>query len=304
MANDKKVTASDPPTFSFKTAPGNDDLDDELTPQAVSEKGFQLTKKIGGGGFSLVYIAQQTVNGKTTDYAAKVIRFDQVPEEWKAKRLKEELKITRKLDYKHIVKVVDVVKTKRLAFIFMELASGSLEDELKAHKNGIPEANAKVWFTQLANAVKFIHDKGVAHRDLKLENVLLDSKKMVKLSDFGFACFTFDKNTREDLLAHTACGTRPYQAPESFSPPYDARISDIWSLGVVLFEMLTARLPFPDGDKIPLKTFFKFQQQRAYKWPPNIGSAPARDLVAKMLDPNPRERITDADIIKHNWITH
>lgn len=212
----------------FKTEP-EDDLDADLSPKVVTDKGYELGAEIGKGGFSIVYkaVKHDKNGGPDLHLACKLIRFDKVPEQWKETRLKEEFKITRKLDNPYIVRVHDMIKTKRRAFIFMDLAKCSMEDQLqKTFKTGIPEKTAMIWFIQIVKAVQFMHSKGVAHRDLKTENILLDADNRVKLTDFGLACTIMDRDTGEVKLSRSNCGTSEYRAPESFKPPYDARIAD------------------------------------------------------------------------------
>lgn len=202
-AKDSKGSSSDSVSISCKSTSDDDsDLDTDLTPQTVRALGYEIGEKIGSGAFSNVHKAIRKKAGEPAlDLAVKLIRFDKVEPDWKGKGLKSELKITKKLNHPNIVKVHEVIKTKRRAFIFMDLARGSLEDQLKKSPNGFPEKTARLWFGQLAKAINYMHDKGVAHRDLKTENVLLDAQLNVKLADFGFACFCFDRETHSEVLA-------------------------------------------------------------------------------------------------------
>lgn len=149
-------------------------LEPDLNPEVVREKGYKIGKKIGSGGFGEVYHATNDKDKK--NYAVKVIRFDKVNEEWREGKLPDELKISRKLTHPNIIKFHDVIKTRRRAFLFMDLAVDNLEHKIKVYvkkrqaadlpAGGMPEKDAQVWFKQIAHAVAYMHQKGVAHRGM------------------------------------------------------------------------------------------------------------------------------------------
>lgn len=285
----------------------NEDLDTILTPGSVKKAGYEVGARIGGGNFSSVYKATKTTNATKLDMACKLIRFDLAGKDYEDNCLKRELKITKKLKNQYVIKVYEVIKTHRRAFIFMELALGSLEDQLKLNVNGLTEDIAKKYFRQLASAVNYVHSKGIAHRDLKTENVLLDVKMNIKLADFGFARFCYDPDTKAEVLSETCCGTKEYQAPETYVPPYDARFADDWSLGVILFELLTNQLPYiallPDGTEISTKKRLKAMNENRFRFPPgNTMSEAVKELIKKILESNVATRFKDKDIADHKWL--
>lgn len=135
------------------------------------------------------------------------------------------------------------------------------------------------------------------------ENILLDRDYNAKITDFGFSCFTYDKESRQALMSPTLCGTQAYTAPEVFTPPYEARIADIWSLGICLFEMVTFHKPFIEQPNP--KKFVKILLKRDYKYPLSIEnklSDELKDLVNKMLEPDTEQRLTAHQILTHPWI--
>jgi len=159
-------------------------------------------------------------------------------------------------------------------------------------------------FSQLLNGVYYLHEHDIVHRDLKPENILLDSRGNVKISDFGLA--RFDTTQMQSL-----CGTPQYVAPEVIrlgfgvvSPEnggYGKGV-DMWSLGVSLYHMLTSQLPFLEKDR---NILFKKIEQGCYSFPSELWigiSEEAKDLVRRLLDINPKSRITAEQALCHPWI--
>ena len=139
-----------------------------------------------------------------------------------------------------------------------------------------------------------MHKTNVIHRDIKQENLLLDSKGRVKIADFGFACYDVEGPCSEKL-----CGTPLYCSPEMILGKSQHKTMDIWSLGVTLFELITGYTPFDGNTEITL--FRNIINQRII-WPRDISES-ARDLLKKMLVFNPAQRINLDQICKHRWVT-
>ena len=150
----------------------------------------------------------------------------------------------------------------------------------------IPEETAQRIIYCIADAVSLIHSKGIVHRDIKLANILLKKDFKIKLADFGFA-----KAFNEDVLMETYCGTPITMAPEILlSHPYDSKC-DIWSLGIILFQLIYGRLPFSISDGLP-----KFMEYVTKK-PLEIPSQPPmplefKELIHRSLEKNPSKRLT------------
>ena len=137
-----------------------------VCPPALRERGYEINEEIGGGAFSKVYKAKYKVLFEK-EIAVKVISLDKVPEVWREKCLKQELKILRKLQHPHIIKVWDIIKTRRNVFIFMDLAeNNSILHYLHTSNKPIPETTARLWFVQTCGAISYMHSKGIAHRDM------------------------------------------------------------------------------------------------------------------------------------------
>nr|CAH7735491.1 unnamed protein product [Callosobruchus chinensis] len=179
--------------------------------------------------------------------------------------------------------------------------NGDLLDFIK--KNGVvPEQQTKIWFRQMAGGLHYLHAMNVAHRDLKCENILLSRRFNVKLADFGFARFCVDSCNRR-ILSQTYCGSAAYAAPEVVSgTPYNPKLSDIWSLGIILFIMLNASMPFDDSN---LRKLLKDQMTKNWVFRSRVRdtlSSSAKSLVRHLLEPDITKRLTLDRVIQHEWL--
>lgn len=179
--------------------------------------------------------------------------------------------------------------------------NGDLLDFIK--KNGVvPEQQAKIWFRQMASGLHYLHGKNIAHRDLKCENILLSRRFNVKLADFGFARFCVDSDNRR-ILSQTYCGSAAYAAPEVVNgTPYNPKLSDVWSLGIILFIMLNASMPFDDSN---LRKLLKDQMTKNWVFRSRVRdtlSSSAKSLVRHLLEPDLTQRLTLDRVIQHEWL--
>lgn len=153
----------------------------------------------------------------------------------------------------------------------------------------------------MASGLHYLHGKNVAHRDLKCENILLSRKFNVKLADFGFARFCVDGEGRR-ILSQTYCGSAAYAAPEVVSgKPYNPKLSDVWSLGIILFIMLNASMPFDDSN---LRKLLKDQMTKNWVFRSRVRdtlSSSAKNLVRHLLEPDLTLRLTLDRALQHDW---
>lgn len=185
--------------------------------------------------------------------------------------------------------------TKSKIYLIMELASGGELFSKLRRRGRLNEASARRYFQQLVSAISFCHKNGVAHRDVKPQNLLLDRNGNLKVSDFGLSALP--EQLKNGLL-ETACGTPAYAAPEVFQRGgYDGAKADAWSCGVILFVLLAGYLPFDDTNLI---TLYKKIQGREYKFPGWI-SKPARAIIYQLLEPNPSKRMSIESVMKTSW---
>jgi len=174
-----------------------------------------------------------------------------------------------------------------------------------ANEGKLPEDKARFYFKQLVEGLEHCHNNGVCHRDLKPENLLLDTDGNLKISDFGFSTLNIgdadgDGNTRAELL-HTTCGTPNYVAPEVLGKDgYDGKKADVWSIGVILYVLLAGYLPF---DENTMAALFQKIKNADFEYP-DWFSSEARDLLSKILIPDPAHRAKLSDLKNHPWMQH
>ncbi|KAF5782254.1 putative protein kinase CAMK-CAMKL-CHK1 family [Helianthus annuus] len=201
----------------------------------------------------------------------------------------------RMLRHPYIVKLHEVMATKTKIYFVMEYVKGG-ELFQQVSKGRLPESVSRKYFQQLMSAIGYCHSRGVYHRDLKLENVLIDENGDLKVSDFGLSAVT--GQIRADGLLHTLCGTPSYVAPEVFMRGgYDGATADVWSCGVILFVMNAAYLPFYDSNLMMMYKKIYDGEFRFPKWT----SPDLRLLLSRLLDTNPATRITVDEIQSNSW---
>ncbi|KAL9283781.1 putative CBL-interacting serine/threonine-protein kinase 21 CAMK-CAMKL-CHK1 family [Arabidopsis thaliana] len=252
---------------------------------------YEIGRTIGEGNFAKVKLGYDTTNG--TYVAVKIIDKALVIQKGLESQVKREIRTMKLLNHPNIVQIHEVIGTKTKICIVMEYVSGGqLSDRLGRQK--MKESDARKLFQQLIDAVDYCHNRGVYHRDLKPQNLLLDSKGNLKVSDFGLSAVP----KSGDMLS-TACGSPCYIAPELImNKGYSGAAVDVWSCGVILFELLAGYPPFDDHT---LPVLYKKILRADYTFPPGFTGEQKR-LIFNILDPNPLSRITLAEIIiKDSW---
>ncbi|KAL5253415.1 hypothetical protein ACHWQZ_G013261 [Mnemiopsis leidyi] len=229
-----------------------------------------------------------------SNVAVKIVSKKSAPKDYLSKFLPREIQCIHKLRHKNIVRVLEILETERSMYIVMQEAEkGDLLDFINANHRKIAEKDAKIYFQQILEAVEHCHIKNVVHRDLKCENILFDKDMVIKLSDFGFARTINPENCQ--LKTH--CGSLAYAAPEIVKgKDYDGRISDVWSLGVVLFAMVNGKLPFNDTSVKNLLTAIN----KGITFQSNVSEA-CRDIITAMLMTDTGRRAKIKDLLKHAW---
>uniref|UniRef100_A0A8C8IY66 non-specific serine/threonine protein kinase n=1 Tax=Oncorhynchus tshawytscha TaxID=74940 RepID=A0A8C8IY66_ONCTS len=234
---------------------------------------YRLLKTIGKGNFAKVKLARHILTGR---------------------ELFREVRIMKILNHPNIVKLFEVIETERTLYLVMEYASGGeVFDYLVAHGR-MKEKEARAKFRQIVSAVQYCHQKHIVHRDLKAENLLLDADMNIKIADFGFSN-EFTMGNKLD----TFCGSPPYAAPELFQgKKYDGPEVDVWSLGVILYTLVSGSLPF-DGQN--LKELRERVLRGKYRIPFYM-STDCENLLKRFLVLNPAKRGTLEQIMKDRWI--
>ena len=266
-------------------------------------KRVTLGKTIGHGGFAMVKCAE-TQRGSPKYVAIKLVYLPLAAEKGVSPEdIAREAYIQKHVPHQNIITMFDFGYNKDWAWIALELAeNGELFDKIEPDL-GVDQDVAHFYFTQLINAVGFMHSQGVAHRDIKPENLVLDSAGNLKLTDFGLAC-VFKKKTGPKKKCTKSCGSPPYAAPEIVSESYDPSICDIWSAGVVLFVLLTGKIAWemPVMEDKDFAYYIKNKGEVLIS-PWNKIDLGALSLLRKILVVDVDERITIEKIKQHQWMT-
>ncbi|KAG8743176.1 hypothetical protein FRC10_000321 [Ceratobasidium sp. 414] len=265
----------------------------ELGKELVSEKirvigNYTLGKVIGEGTYGKVRLGTHRLT--QTRVAIK-----QIPKAHSA-QLTREIHHHRRLHHRHVTQLFEVIATESSIWLVTELcAGGELFDFLVEKGGRLSEAETRRIIGELCLALDYVHREGAVHRDLKLENVLLDEKCSVKLGDFGFTR-EYDKGK----LLDTFCGTTGYASPEMLSGKrYLGAEVDVWSLGVILYCLLVGTLPFDDDDENVMRDKIIAGQYENPDWlNPDVG-----DLISNILQQDPNKRYTISQILSHPWFT-
>lgn len=248
---------------------------------------YHLGRLIGKGSFGKVYLASH----KLTNGSKVVLKSAKKDDS----NLAREIHHHRQFVHPHIARLYEVVVTENLVWMVMEYCSGEeLYDYLLRHGK-LPVDKVQKSFTQLVGAVAYVHQQNCVHRDLKLENILLDKNENVKLLDFGFAR-EYEGKTN---YLQTFCGTICYSAPEMLKgEKYAGEKVDVWSLGIILYALLCGELPFDDDDDDTTRRKILSEEPN---YPSHI-PADALSLLKQLLSKRPFPRPALSDILNHPFL--
>ncbi|XP_023219771.1 testis-specific serine/threonine-protein kinase 2-like isoform X2 [Centruroides sculpturatus] len=218
-------------------------------------------------------------------------------------RIAEKNEVLSQLIHPNIIAIHRIMFSKNHIYIFMEFAEkGDLQDYIQ-RKQFLPDKKAKKYFRFLVKAMDYLHSQNISHRDLKCENLLITSNDIIKLTDFGFCRSVTDDKTGKRVLSETYCGSPGYSAPEVLQGiPYNPIMSDNWSIGVILYNMITGRLPFPESHH---RKMVKYQLERHYISPLEINTNAKLEcklLINHLLEPDIIKRFNIKQVMKDPWI--
>lgn len=258
------------------------------------EDHFQIVKKLGSGGFGTVY--QVTDKRTNIERAMKELPKAKMSKEASEKML-QEVEILRNLDHPNIMKVYELIESKKNYYICTEFLTGGDLFEKLVREKAISEKKAAKYLYDFMSAINYCHKSGIVHRDLKPENLLLENKEEnanIKVIDFGIS---------QKLAPHgklkQAVGTIFYMAPEIFTGNYDEKC-DIWSAGVILYIMLCGSPPFY-AEKIEDMAVLVNSAVVTFKSPVwNSISSDAKDLIISMLAVDPDDRLSADQVLNHS----
>ena len=262
-----------------------------LSSQGKNIGQFILGKKIGEGTFGIVTLATHILTGEKV--AIKILDKKKILEHSDKTRLEREIKILKVLHHNNIVHLYSVIQSSNSIYLIMEYISGKELSEYIILNKRLNENEACKFYQQIISGLEYLYKLRIAHRDLKPENLLLDSKKNIKIVDFGLSNM-FPHN---ELLS-TPCGSPSYASPEMISgKKYNGSLSDIWSSGIILFAMLCGYLPFENTNN---EMLYKKITEGVFTIP-NYISEEGKDLLRKILNVNPDKRYNFKQIKNHPW---
>ncbi|GLB40992.1 putative kinase-like [Lyophyllum shimeji] len=286
--NGHKHTGSVTQNHKAQLANAYNELGKELSSNKIRVIGnYTLGRVIGEGAYGKVRMGTHRLT--QTRVAIK-----QIPKAMSAS-LTREIHHHRQLHHPHVTQMYEVIATESSIWIVTELCCGGELFDYLAEKGRLSEDEARIMFGQLCLAVAYLHDNGIVHRDLKLENVLLDERCRVKLGDFGFT-----REFERGSFMETYCGTTGYASPEMLEgKKYQGPEVDVWSLGVILYCLLTGTLPFDDDDEDVMRQMIIQGDFEDPEWL----STESRDLIKDILQKDVAKRFTIPQILAHPWFT-
>jgi len=276
-----------------------DKLDDDFIIFEPLEDSYTVGEEIGKGGFSIVYSALRKKDSK--EFSVKCIKKEMVEGE-DIKLLRREVQIMKKLDHPNILKLYEVYEDDKQFFLVMELVKGKELFDKIVERGMYSERDASNIIYQVVSAVDYLHENGIAHRDLKPENLLSageEENEIVKIADFGFSK-SFAGEDAEKLM--TSCGSPGYVAPEILTAESYDKSVDMWSVGVIIYILLSGYPPFY-ADSAP--ALFKKIMDVKYDFDDSVWddiSDSAKDLIRNLLVKEPSKRFTAKQCLDHPWV--
>ncbi|CAN6471615.1 unnamed protein product [Victoria cruziana] len=259
---------------------------------------YRVCEQVGSGSFSVVWRATHRITG--SEFAIKEIQMQRLTKKLQESLLSE-IVILRKINHPNIIRLHDIIETPGKIHLVLEYCRGG-DLSMYIHNHGkVPEAIAKHFMRQLASGLSILREHNIIHRDLKPQNLLLssnDDHAVLKIADFGFA-----RPLQPRDLAETLCGSPLYMAPEIMQlHKYDAK-ADLWSVGAILFQLVTGKTPFSGSNQEQLRQ--NIIKSNGLRFPPDSRSlsAACTDLCQKLLRCNPVERLTFEEFFNHQFIS-
>ena len=256
---------------------------------------YQIKGKIGEGMFGKVKLGIHLLTKEKV--AIKIFDKGKIKNEKEVEYIEREISILKKLNHYNTIKLYNIIQNENFIFLIQEyVPNGELLHFLENPENmNLTENHICKIYQQIISGIEYLHEIGIAHRDLKLENILLNRDKNIKIIDFGLSN-KYNKENGE--LLQSSCGSPCYAAPEMIKGiQYHGLDTDIWSSGILLYLMLCKSFPFNDKNNSKL-----YQKILSGKFNlPNYLSNEAKDLLSKLLKVNPIERIKLDEIKKHPW---
>ena len=262
---------------------------------------YLIGKLLGTGSFAKV---REGMHIHTSEkIAIKAVDKNQAKEDsYVFKNLRREARIMQLLSHPNIIRLLEVVETENSYYMVMELVSGGdVMHHIMSNKYScLEEHTVKKYIKQMVTAIHYMHEAGIIHRDLKVENLLLDDSDSIKIIDFGLSNFIHNPENLTINMVQTQCGSPAYAAPELLGHKNYGKEVDVWSIGVNMFAMLAGSLPYTVEPYDITALHAKILDGRINHIPDHISSS-CKDLLMRFLTPDPSKRITLPEAIHHHW---
>ncbi|ORM41477.1 Myosin light chain kinase A [Babesia sp. Xinjiang] len=257
---------------------------------------YTVREQLGYGKFSVVYRAIHKSTGE--EFAIKIVDKTKISCQ-ERELLRSEIAILRLLRHRHVIYLKEVCDMRDSLYIVMELVRGGELYDLINQRRRLTEAHTHKIMCQLLQIVAYLHKCGIVHRDIKPENILITDKSdaaTIKLTDFGLSTLCGPN----ELLTQP-CGTLAYVAPEVLTLQGYNQKADVWSVGVIMYLLLRGRLPFSTKTPITVDIYHHYRVRfEGRHWA--AVSTCAKDLISRMLKPDPAERISVFEALDHFWV--
>uniref|UniRef100_A0A8C1TC20 polo kinase n=1 Tax=Cyprinus carpio TaxID=7962 RepID=A0A8C1TC20_CYPCA len=245
------------------------------------------------GGFARCYEMTDLANNKM--YAVKVIPQSRVSKPHQRGKIINEIELHKSLQHKHVVKFSHHFEDQDNIYIFLELCSRKSLAHIWKARHTLTDPEVRYYLKQIISALKYLHNKGILHRDLKLGNFFVNENMDLRLGDFGLAA----KLETVEQRKKTICGTPNYLAPEVLNRQGHGTESDVWSLGCVMYTLLCGNPPF---ETLDLKETYKCIKEVRYSLPQSLTPS-AQKLISAVLQKDPSDRLTLDQILAHEYFT-
>jgi len=261
---------------------------------------YEIGRTLGKGAYAIVKVCTNKITKEK--FAVKIYEKSKLNDNSKKRCVYREIEILKRINHNNIAKLYDVITTEKQILILQELVNGiSLREyynnEIRNQK-GISEHKSNIFkkiFKQIFEAMNYIHKRNIAHRDIKLENILMTKNYEIKIIDFGFGMYN-----PQNKLQNFFCGTPNYMPPEiAFKKPYNGQQADLWSLGVLVYKMFCADFPFKGKNEKDLYRAIKIGKFKMAPYTPDY----ARKIIVSMIQLNPTKRMTCEMVLKSEWLS-
>jgi serine/threonine protein kinase len=260
---------------------------------------YEIGDSLGKGAYAIVKLVTNKLTKEK--FAMKIYEKEKLNSNSKKNCVYKEIQILKKLKHKNIVKLIEVISTEKQILIVQELIEGiSLREyynnEIRNQKGiSIHKENIfRIIFRQIFEAMDYLHKQGMAHRDIKLENILIKKNYEIKIIDFGFGMYN-----PENKLQKFFCGTPNYMPPEiAEKKPYIGQLADMWSLGILVYKIFCADFPFKGKDEKELYKAIKHGKFTMASYTPDY----ARKIICSLIVLNPNKRMTCEDVLNSDWL--